>query len=249
MKKLITLLIVFILSGAMTVWAEEGMTKKQGDAILKELRQIKALLEKQQRQAPAQAKGAAPEAVDATVGVESPTLGNKNAPLTLVEFTDYECPYCKRFYDAAFSQLKKNYIDTGKLKFVSRNLPLPFHKNARSAAQAALCAGDQGKYWEMRNVIFKNSRALGGSQLSDYARDLNLDMKKFDTCLSSNKHAGKIDADVKEANSVGISGTPSFVLGKTVTKGKMKGEKIIGAQPYGAFEEKIESMLTEVKNK
>ncbi|MDH3973575.1 MAG: DsbA family protein [Deltaproteobacteria bacterium] len=243
MKHMIVMVMAVTFSMAVTAWADEAMTKAQGDAILKELKAIKNLLEKQQKNVPAQPKKPEPEVVDVKVGVEGPTLGRKDAPLTLVEFTDYECPYCKRFYDSTFAQLKKNYIDTGKLKFVSRNLPLPFHKNAKKAAQATSCAGDQGKYWEMRDVVFKNSRALGENNLSVYAENLKLDMKKFNACLDSDRHLDKIDADVKAARSASITGTPSFVLGKSVKKGQMKGEKVVGARPYSDFEAKIKAIL------
>lgn len=238
-----------IFSLALSAQAEEAMTKEQGTAILKELRQIRILLEKQQKNVPSQARKPEPEAKEVKVGLEGHILGEKNAPLTLVEFTDYECPYCRRFYEGTFPGIKKDFIDTGKVKFVSRNLPLPFHKNAKKAAQAVMCAGDQGKYWEMRDTVFKNNRALDGNKLSDYAKELNLDTAKFNDCLNSDKHIDRIEADLKEAQSATITGTPSFILGQSVKKGEMTGEKVVGAQPYAVFKEKIESMLTEAKKK
>lgn len=247
MKKRIFMLTAMALFMPLMAWAEEPMTKAQGDAILKELKQIRVLLEKQQKNILSLVKRPEAEAEDVKVSMGGHVLGDKDAPLTLVEFTDYECPYCRRFYEMTFPELKKNFIDTGKLKFVSRNLPLPFHQNAKKAAQAVLCAGDQGKYWEMRDTVFKNSRALGGDKLSDYAQELNLDTDKFNACLKSDKHIDEIETDLKEAQSATISGTPSFILGKSVKKGQMTGEKVVGAQPYAAFKEKIESMLADIK--
>lgn len=86
---------------------------------------------------------------------DDPVLGNANAPITIIEFSDYECPFCKRFYDQTFGQIKKDYIDTGKVKFIYRDYPLSFHPGAEPAAQAANCAGEQGKYWEMHDKIFQ----------------------------------------------------------------------------------------------
>ena len=120
---------------------EPGITRAQADEILDELRQIRQLLEKNAAAAPA-----APEAGGKVrVKIEKlPVLGDKNAPITMVEFTDYQCGFCQRFHMSTFPEIRKKFIDTGKVRFVSRDLPLDFHSNAMRAAQAARCAGDQG---------------------------------------------------------------------------------------------------------
>jgi protein-disulfide isomerase len=124
---------------------EEGITKQQADEILNELRQIRELLEKQTGAAPQQAGEQITKAKVSTEGAYS--IGSKDAPLTMVEFTDFQCPFCERFHTSTFADLKRDYIDTGKLRFVSRDLPLDFHPNAMQAAEAGRCAGEQGQYW------------------------------------------------------------------------------------------------------
>src|SRR3989338_5451600 len=135
------------------------ITKEQADAILKELQAIRQLLEQMQRQQaqprPVQ-QPVQPPAPPAKVKVRSDGpywLGKADAPVTVVEFTDYQCPFCRRFHQSAFEEIKKNYIDTGKVRFVSRDLPLDIHANAARAAHAARCAGEQGKFWEMRHLL------------------------------------------------------------------------------------------------
>src|SRR5690348_16641353 len=125
--------------------AEKGITKQQADEILDELRQIRQLLEKQQN---ANAQPEQPtRAKVATAGAFA--IGSQNEPVTMVEFTDFQCPFCYRFHVNTFNELKKNFIDTGKVRFVSRDLPLDFHPNAMQAAQAGRCAGEQGQFWPM----------------------------------------------------------------------------------------------------
>jgi len=224
----------------------EGLSKEQGDAILQELRNIRTLLQQQQLRAQQpQQRPTAPVVVKrGKVSVKgSPYLGRKNAPLTLVEFTDYQCPYCKRFYDQTFDELKKAYIDTGKVRFVSRNLPLQFHPYAEGAALAAACAGDQGKanYWKMRDSLFSHSPALQGDQVQGYAKELGLNMKSFNRCVESKKHRNRIQQDMADARSIGITGTPSFLLGKG--DDVIEGEKLVGAQPFAAFDARIKALL------
>lgn len=220
----------------------ESMTKAQGDALLKELREIKQLLARPQQQMPttpmAQVR---PESLSVKAG-GTYVLGKSDAPLTMVEFTDYECPFCKRFYDTTFQTLKKNYIDTGKLKFISRNMPLPMHPHALKAAQAAMCAGEQGKYWEMKDALFKNQNKLEVEGLTTYASALMLDSDVFKICLSDTTREKAINDEANYINSLGVNGTPAFVLGKSVGDA-VEGRKIIGAQPVAVFENAINEML------
>lgn len=240
----------FLLALSLTVFAvlptqAEGMTKEQGDAILKELKSIRALLQKGPNQARQPVAPPAPARVKVSI-TEGVADGSEKAPLVLVEFTDYQCPFCKRFYDATFFELKKKYIDTGKLRFVSRNLPLPFHKNAESAALAAACADDQGKYWQMRKSIFADSQLLQVENLTTYAKENGLDVGQFETCMTEKIHLKKIQKDIEDAHAIGITGTPSFVL---ATSGGdiVEGEKIVGALPLATFEAKIEALLKQGK--
>jgi protein-disulfide isomerase len=216
--------------------AETGITREQGDAILEELRQIRQLLE-----SGAGPAAAAPEAggkVRVKIG-NSPLLGDKNAPLTMVEFTDYQCGFCQRFHTATFPEIRKKYIDTGKIRFVSRDLPLDFHSNAMRAAQAARCAGDQGQFWTMRDRLVANPGQLAPADLQGYAQDLKLDVAAFQSCLDSAKYAAAVKADRSLAASLRIDGTPAFVVGKSTAEG-VEGVVVMGALPLEAFEAKLQ---------
>ena len=232
--------IIITMSGAVLA---VPMTKDQGDAILKELREIKQLLARpQQQQAPA-APSVPPKPENLTVkGDAIYVLGKSDAPLTLVEFTDYQCPFCGRFETTTFPEIKKNYIDTGKVRFILRDLPLDFHPFALKAAQSVHCAGDQGKYWEMKELVFKNQNKIDVDSLAGYAKDLSLNGDTFKSCMADGKHLKEIGDDAKYAASLGITGTPTFVLGKAVGD-SVEGRVIVGAQPLAAFEAAINEML------
>ena len=232
--------IIITMSGAVLA---VPMTKDQGDAILKELREIKQLLARpQQQQAPA-APSVPPKLENLTVkGDAIYVLGKSDAPLTLVEFTDYQCPFCGRFETTTFPEIKKNYIDTGKVRFILRDLPLDFHPFALKAAQSVHCAGDQGKYWEMKELVFKNQNKIDVDSLAGYAKDLSLNGDTFKSCMADGKHLKEIGNEAKYAASLGITGTPTFVLGKAVGD-SVEGRVIVGAQPLAAFEAAINEML------
>jgi protein-disulfide isomerase len=126
--------------------------------------------------------------------------------------------------------------------------PLPMHSNAMKAAEAAECAKDQGKFWEMHDKIFENQRALAETDLTKYAEALGLDGKKFKECIDSGKHAEQIKREMAEGQKAGITGTPSFLLGYMEPNGKVKAtKKIVGAQPYSAFKTQIDEMLSSKK--
>ncbi|HZC81434.1 MAG TPA: thioredoxin domain-containing protein [Nitrospiraceae bacterium] len=220
-----------------------GITEQQAEAILNELKQIRLLLEKQQ--APNSANAVRPatpyETAKITVG-DIYALGANDAPVTLVEFTDYQCPFCNQFHRLTFPELKKTYIDTGKIRFISRDLPLEFHNNALLAARAARCAGEQDKYWELRHVLSSNPNNLSKQAILNYAQDLSLDTKQFQACLDSEKYREEVQKDVMDAQSIGITGTPGFVLGRS-SKHTLEGIKIVGAQPFTLFDAKIKELL------
>lgn len=172
-------------------------------------------------------------------------LGDEDAPVTLVEFSDFQCPYCRSFYNGAYAEIKKNFVDTGKVKFVYRDYPLSFHEGAYPAALAAECARDQGgndMYFAMHDMIFDGQNALGSGtvkipeeDLVTYAQDLGLDMNEFGECYDGEKFRDEIYKDQAEGQSIGINGTPGFVL---------EGQVISGAQPYSVFEEAINLILS-----
>ena len=218
--------------------ADKGITHEQADEILKELRQIRELLEKQGTPAPAGQQ----QITRANVSTEGAfALGSKDAPLTMVEFTDFQCPFCQRFHVQTFAELKKNYIDTGKLRFVSRDLPLDFHPNAMQAAQAGRCAGEQGQFWPMRDRMNSNPDKLDMANLVEAAQDLKLNVTKFRACIESGKYKDAIRSDALVAEKIGANGTPSFVLGKSKPD-SVEGELIVGAMPYEVFDQKIKAL-------
>ena len=232
---------------SVTINMPEGMTKDQADAILTELKAIHQLLQTQQNTRAAAAPAAAPapsDKVKMSVGTGWYAMGREDAPVTMVEFTDYQCPFCRRFESDSFAQLKKDYIDTGKVRFVSRDLPLDFHPNAPAAAMAARCAGDQHKFWEMRDAMMLDTATdLGPDSILKYGQKTNLDMTAFRGCLSDKKYTSAIQKDTADAGTLGISGTPSFVIGKTA-KDEIAGVRIVGAVPYTVFESAIKDLLS-----
>jgi protein-disulfide isomerase len=222
--------------------------QQQNEQILNELKGIRQLLEK--LAGPLAGPGqpvptAAP--VDDKVKLTAVTgfvLGKPDAPLTMVEFTDLQCPFCRQFHTTTFEQIKKDYIDTGKLRYISRDFPLDtIHPYAIAAARAARCAGDQGKFWDMRHTILVNNAALTTDAFATFAQDLKLNASTFKSCTSdSTKFQPDMQKDLAEGTSAGISGTPSFVIGRTSPTG-LDGVRLVGAQPYAVFDAKLKELL------
>lgn len=164
----------------------------------------------------------------------APMIGNKDAKVTIVEFSDFECPFCERFYTGAYAQIKTEYIDTGKAKLYFMHFPLSFHAQAQKAAEAAQCAADQGKFWEMHDKMFENQASLSVENFKKWAKELNLRSSEFDSCLDSSKNA-KIVADSEAyGQTLGVTGTPSFFV---------NGKSLVGAQPFSAFKQVIDAEL------
>jgi protein-disulfide isomerase len=222
--------------------APAAMAQAQSDQILEELRQIRRLLEELVKTSrPAQNPAAR---VRMEVGA-APVLGEKNAPVTIIEFTDYQCPFCQRFHLATFPLLKRDYIDTGKVRFVSRDLPLSeIHRHALRSAQAARCAGDQDKFWALRDQLQRSGDALELSNILDYAGSLNLDIPSFRSCVEKEKYKSAVENDAAQATGIGVNATPSFLIGKSTPTG-VDGELMSGALPYEIFSAKLKMLLGE----
>jgi protein-disulfide isomerase len=218
-----------------------GITRQQADEMLKELRQIRQLLEKQQARPAAQPQEEQPTRAKITDLSGVSMLGSKAAPLTIVEYTDYQCPFCQRFHVTAFADLKKNYIDTGKVRFFSKDMPLDFHPNAMRAAQAGRCAGEQKKFWELRDVMGANPEKLDMEHILGFAADLKMDTKALRACMDSGKYKEPVQFDVLEGMRIGANGTPTFVVGKSVGEG-VDGELLVGAMPYQMFDAKLKEL-------
>ena len=169
-------------------------------------------------------------------------LGSASAPVTIIEFTDLQCPYCARFARDTWPLLRERYVDTGKVRFATRDLPLSSHAFALPAAVAARCAGQQGKYWEYREVLFGNQTLLGQDRYAELAARLGLDTTRFDACRADAATTEAVRADAALAASSGIASTPTFVIGRVVN-GQFEGDLISGAQPFEVFQQRLESLL------
>jgi protein-disulfide isomerase len=184
---------------------------------------------------PEGSSGNSEEEIKADVFIEGePLLGDPNAPVTIIEFSDFQCPFCAEFDASTFPQIKKEYVDTGKAKVVFKNFPLSFHQFSQSAAEAGECAQEQGKFWEYKETLFENQENLSVENLKKYAKDLGLDAQKFDSCLDSEKFKSEVENDFNEGVAAGIMGTPSFIVGS---------ETLVGAQPFSEFQKAIEQEL------
>lgn len=230
MRKLMT---AFLASVIFLGAAERGITSAQADKIIEELHAIRQLFEEDSKPAPVQPQRA-------TVAVANEwAIGRADAPVTMVEFTDFQCPFCARFHKDTFAKLKAEFIDTGKVRFVSKDLPLDAHRDSRRAAEAARCAGEQEQYWELRAWMTENPDKLDPAHLES-AVSLG-DRQAFRACLESGRYHNLIETSVTEARKIGLGGTPSFVIGKTAT-GEIEGEVLTGAQPYETFAAKLKGL-------
>jgi protein-disulfide isomerase len=187
---------------------------------------------------------------EATISIEgAPVLGNRNAKVALIEYTDYQCPYCARHFRETRPRILADYVNTGLVKYIQEEFPLESkHPQALSAAEGALCAGDSGKYWEMHDKLFANSKALQFDDMVKYATSLGLDPGAFRECVESGKHAATIREHLAEARKAGVIGTPSFLLGRTdpAEPTSIKATQMItGAVPFARFKAAIDSLLSQ----
>jgi len=180
----------------------------------------------------------------ATPPAQFNVIGRDDAPVTIIEFTDLQCPYCARYASQTFPRLKTEYVDTGKLRYTSRDLPLPFHDFALLAAVASRCAGEQGRFWEYREALFASQSLLGTGPYGRIASQLGLDVERLEACRSSGEQESGVRADLALAARHGIRSTPTFVIGRVVN-GEFQGEVVSGAQPYEFFKAKLDALLAE----
>lgn len=165
---------------------------------------------------------------------DDPSKGSPKAPVMIIEFSDFQCPFCARFKTQTLSQIEEKYIKTGKVAFVYKDFPLEFHENAMKAAEAAACAHEQGNFWEYHDLLFAYQQQMGDASLKQYAKELSLDTKKFVSCLDSGKMRVEIQQDMQEGAAAGVRGTPAFFV---------NGVFISGAQPFDEFQKVIEKEL------
>ncbi len=192
------------------------------------------------------AQPSAPQIIKVSLD-DDPFKGNADAPVTIIEFSDFQCPFCLRFYEQTLPAIIENYVDTGKVKFVYRDLPLDsIHPNARPVHIAAECADEQGKFWGYHDMLFDNQSEWGRlpaadlqSTLTQYASDLGLESASFEACLESDAIADEVNKDALDAARYGATGTPAFFIGNE----KDGFVRITGAQPFSAFQLQIDNLL------
>jgi protein-disulfide isomerase len=166
---------------------------------------------------------------------DDPAQGPEDASVTIVEFSDFQCPYCARFQAETLPQILSNYGD--RVRFVYRDFPLTsLHANALKAAEASECADDQGAYWKYHDLLFQNQSALDDASLKGYAASLALDTAAFNDCLDSDKQVSEIQKDYQDGITAGVQGTPAFFI---------NGMPLSGAQPFSVFQAAIEAALEE----
>lgn len=176
--------------------------------------------------------------------VGSPVKGNSSAPVTLVEFSDFQCPFCGRFFSEIMPQIQKAYIDTGKVKFVYKQYPIDsVHPNAKAASNAVECANEQGKFWQYHDILFGNQSSWVDQNTSQtnttfkkYASSLGLNADNFNSCLNAKKYSNKIDKDLQQGSTYGVLGTPTFYIGND----KKGYTQIVGVQPFPTFQQVID---------
>lgn len=232
---------------AETMRREIEALKLGQEALQKELQEIKTLLQARE-QPPAPPPPA--EAIDAMVSVDGePMRGDPSATLTLVEFSDYQCPFCRRYFQNTWPELDGDYVVTGKLRYVFRDFPLEkIHHEAFKAAEAAHCAGDEGKYWEMHDRLFSNQDDLSTDALAAQAAASGLDVDAFRACVADGANAAKVRADLAEGRKLGVTGTPTFFLGLSDGNEVKHVKRIRGAHPATVFKQEIEALLDEKKS-
>src|SRR5262245_22025800 len=223
---------------------EEVQLLKEGQARMqRQLEEIHNLLRAR--------AGAPPTGPGAAVTVAgAPTKGDKDARVTLVEFSDYQCPFCGRFYRETWPEIDRDYVKTGKVKYVFRDFPLEgLHPQALKADEAAHCAGAQGKYWAMHDRLFDSQTALEEKDLAQHAGAVGLDLARFEQCLQSGRYTAQVRQSLQDGVQLGVSGTPTFIVGLSEPgSATIKAAAILrGAQPYSSFKQALDSVVGPVK--
>jgi len=191
----------------------------------------------------AQSKSESPKAITIPLSLRGdPRLGNANAPITIVEFSDFQCPYCKRFHDAVLPTLKKEYIDTGLVRFVHKDLPLPYHKYAREAAVAARCSASQDQYWKVYTALFDNQDCFGCKGINAIANNAGISSNLLKTCNKVGSASKAINVNLSESQLQDIRATPSFVIGRSQGDNHT-GLLVEGVRPWPQFKALIETTL------
>ena len=241
MKKFLFLALMAFLSFQTTACTGDAELQKEVKELKQEVNDLKKLIEARSRR-PSNTRNSkkGKTAIDG-----DPYMGKADAEVVMVEFSDYECPFCGRFFRDTLPKIKKEYVETGKVKYVYKDFPLDFHKQAPKAAEAAHCAGEKGKYWEMHDLLFANQRQMNIPSLIKRADKLGLNLDGFRECINDGRYMQGIAKDIEAGQRTGLRGTPSFVIGRQNKSGEVTGDLIVGAAPYTAFKAAIDALLAE----
>jgi len=239
-RLIMAIILVAIVSSFLGGYVVGGETAEPKEVIIRETVQDSQAKQTTQTQT-------SPQVIKNVSFDDDPMKGNPDAEITIVEFSDFQCPFCARFHTQTLPLIEQNYISTGKVNFVYRDFPIQgIHPNAVPAAVASECADDQGKFWEMHDMIFENQKnwqdlqiAQSASLFREYAIEIGLNTDEFDSCMTSGKHLEEIQNDLNDGRAYGVTGTPGFFVGNE----KIGFIKINGAQPFSSFQRVIEQQL------
>jgi protein-disulfide isomerase len=231
---------------------EIAALRAQQTAMERDLQMIKTFLQNQAQQRPQQPSGpAADEFANKSIPIaDEPSRGNESAKVTIVEVSDYHCPFCRRQTLQTLPSMMTDYVNSGKARYVFVDYPIAqLHPDAFKSHEAANCAGDQGKYWQMHESLFATAPVRDAAQLTEKAKTIGLDVAKFSTCLSSGRHAAAIRTSIERMQQLGIGGTPLTLVGLTPSPGApMKViSSIYGARPYPDFKAAIDAALAQAR--
>ena len=220
-----------------------GRQQQMVDTQVEILRQLEELRTSPPSGQQAGSPGAIQE-FDIEVG-DAAVKGTAGAKLTLIEFSDFECPYCGSYVRESYPQIDRDYVSTGKIRYVFRHFPLtPLHPRAQKAGEAAECARREGKFWPLHDRLFANQKALDPASLVEHARAVGLDAKAFETCLNG-EATSTVLADLDLGERIGVSATPTFLLGFTQKDGSVHVvERLIGAKPYQSIKSSLDRLLS-----
>ncbi|MHA2647389.1 MAG: thioredoxin domain-containing protein [bacterium JZ-2024 1] len=179
-----------------------------------------------------------------TIRSDAPVKGNPRAGVVIAEFSDFQCPFCAKFFRESLPRIQMDYIDKGLVRMYYLHLPLQhLHPQALPAAIASECAARWGRFWEMHDLIFQNQTMLQQDDLKRYLASVGVDPSRYDECAKDGQIVARIQADMTQAQEIGLTGTPSFIVGVPLPDGRIVGKRIVGAHPYSRFKSDIERML------
>ncbi len=255
----LALVAALLLAGGVVGAAQDPQSAAELAALKKELQDLKAMLLAVQKDVqetkailqrvtqPQQPRGPVTDVPSLEFSVAgTPAKGSRTATLAVIEFSDYQCPYCSRYALQTWPQVSKDYVESGKVQYFFVNFPIEqIHPLAFKAHEAAACAGEQGKYWEMHDRLFGNQSLLAPPELTKHASAIGLDSAKFQPCLDSGRTGDLIRKDLARSQQIGVTGTPAFLIGRIEPNGTMvKGMKMVsGAQPFSVLKPILDEAL------